>query len=355
MEQRVAERTLELTYERHLLNALMHSIPDSIYFKETDGRYLRINRAKAERSGLAHPEQAVGKSDFDFFPREHAERALADEREVMRTGQPLVSKEEQLVWPNGRITWSVTTKVPLRDSDGRIVGTVGVSRDITHLRNAAEQLRQAKLEAEQANRAKSNFLANMSHEIRTPMNAVIGMTELLLDTDLSALQGEYLSIVKDSAESLLALINDILDFSKVEAGKLELDYTSFQIREALGDTMKGLALRAAARTSKSSAASIRTFRRSSRGTHFACDKSSPIWLATRLNSPNGERSSWKWLKNHRQTARCACVSRCGTPASAFLPKNSRQSSMRFRRSTLRRLAGSAARDWVWRLLLGSCR
>ncbi len=244
LERRVAERTLELTYERHLLSALMHSIPDSIYFKDTEGRYLRINRAKAERSGLAHPEQAVGKSDFDFFPREHAERALADEREVMRTGQPLISKEEQLVWPNGRVTWSSTTKVPLRDSEGQIVGTVGVSRDITELRNAAEQLRLAKFEAEQANRAKSNFLANMSHEIRTPMNAVIGMTELVLDTDLTAVQREYLSITKDSAESLLALINDILDFSKVEAGKLELDHSPFQIREALGDTMKGLALRA---------------------------------------------------------------------------------------------------------------
>jgi signal transduction histidine kinase/CheY-like chemotaxis protein len=162
----------------------------------------------------------------------------------MRTGEPLIGKEEQLVWPDGRVTWSSTTKVPLRDSDGRIVGTVGISRDMTHLKMTAEQLGQAKLEAEAANRAKSNFLANMSHEIRTPMNAVIGMTELLLDTDLSAVQREYLAIVKDSAESLLDLINDILDFSKIEADKLELDHTSFEVREVLGDTMKGLAVRA---------------------------------------------------------------------------------------------------------------
>jgi len=244
LQQRVAERTSELTYERHLLSALMDSIPDSIYFKDPEGRYVRINRSKAERSGLIDPSRATGKSDFDFFPREHAERALADEQTVMRTGEPLIGKEEQLVWPDGRVTWSSTTKVPLRDSNGRIVGTVGISRDITHLKKTAEQLGQAKLEAEAANRAKSYFLANMSHEIRTPMNAVIGMTELLLDTDLSGVQREYLAIVKDSAESLLDLINDILDFSKIEADKLELDHTSFEVRELLGDTMKGLAVRA---------------------------------------------------------------------------------------------------------------
>jgi len=137
-EHKQAEQAL--AQERDLLGTLMDNLPDYIYFKDRQSRFLRINRAHTKAFGLSDPGQAVGKTDFDFFAAEHAQQAYNDEQEVITTGKPMTAKEEKETWPDGRVTWVSTIKMPFRDANGAIIGTFGVSRDITERKRAEKAL-----------------------------------------------------------------------------------------------------------------------------------------------------------------------------------------------------------------------
>jgi PAS domain S-box-containing protein len=136
-ERKRAEEAL--IEEKRLLHSLMDNVPDAIYFKDRESHFTRINKAHARLFGLNDPAQAVGKTDSDFFAGEHAQQVYAYEQEIIRTGQPVMDKEEKETWPDGHVTWVTTTKMPLRDANGDIIGTFGVSRDITERRRAEDE------------------------------------------------------------------------------------------------------------------------------------------------------------------------------------------------------------------------
>ncbi len=231
-----------------LFLSLVHSIPACFLRKDRQGRIVFVNERFAALF-QKRPEEMVGKTLTDYYPEEIAEGAREEDEQVMRTGQVIEHVFEDLV--QGEVHYFASRKGPVHNEQGEVIGIQTIFWDITKQRRAElalleerEQLRAAKQAADDANRAKSDFLANMSHEIRTPMNAIIGMTDLLLETQLSPTQQEYLTMVQGSGEALLTLINDILDFSKIEAGKLDLDCAPFDLREVLGNAMKGLGFRA---------------------------------------------------------------------------------------------------------------
>lgn len=137
-ERKRAEQAL--AFERHLFHSLLGSLPDRIYFKDAQGRFIRISRAMAEQFGLGHPREAVGKTDLDSSPPDQAAAALAEERQVLESGQPVLDKIQKEVTPDGSVRWSLCSILPLRDRQGRVIGTVGIQRDITRLKQMEEAL-----------------------------------------------------------------------------------------------------------------------------------------------------------------------------------------------------------------------
>lgn len=234
----------ELSAEREMLRTLVDSVPDLMYVKDSSSRFVVANTAVARKMGAATPQELLGKSDFDFYSKEIATPFYEDEQSLIESGRALLAREEACVDHDGSLTHLLTTKVPLRSHEGKVVGIVGIGRDITERKRAEAEMEKARGAAELASRAKSEFLANMSHEIRTPLNGIVGMTDLALETELTSEQREYLETVKLSADALLTVINDILDFSKIEAGKVELEMDNFDLRDSLEATMKTLSLRA---------------------------------------------------------------------------------------------------------------
>ena len=232
--------------ERCLFKMLMDNIPDHIYFKDAKSRFLKINKAQAEIFNLGDPEDAIGKTDFDFFTDEHARKAFEGEQKIIRTGQPIIDIEEKKTWSMQSATWVSTTKMPQKDEHGNIIGTFGISRDITrHKHEKAEILNQkmklaelnknlefANVKLKELNSIKSDFLSTVSHEIRTPLAIVREAISLCLDGaggKLLETHFKYLTSAMNNVDRLIRLVTDLLDISKIEQNKLKLRKTSMNL------------------------------------------------------------------------------------------------------------------------------
>jgi len=271
LELQFEQRTKALSEANSLLETMLEYVPDQVYFKDTQGHFIKNSNAQARALGLNDSSLVVGKTDFDFFP--HAQRSYDEEQKIVRSGQPLIDFEERVVWPDGKVTWVSTSKVPLRNQEGKIIGTFGISRDITVRKQIEESLHKAKNElettvaertaelsaanaklnlelherrqAEQkilllnetleeriaertaqletANKELEAFSYSVSHDLRSPLRGIDGWSLALLE-DYGGLldnQGKaHIERVRSETQRMGSLIDDILQLSRITRSEM---------------------------------------------------------------------------------------------------------------------------------------
>lgn len=246
-ERKLVENALERIRaekeeEQFRLQSILDNTPLIVFIKDLQGRYLLINRSFREIFNRTERE-VIGMTDFDIDTPEQAEHYRELDKEVIGTLQSI--EREETIYDKERGNRNLLLmKFPLFDRDNNIYGVGGIATDFTERVLNQQKLIEAKKKAETAEQLQEQFLANMSHEIRTPMNGIIGMTNILMGTELSSDQKEFVQIIKQSSDNLLFLINDILDLSKIKSGKLSLEKVPFRIAEVLDRILAPFQLKA---------------------------------------------------------------------------------------------------------------
>ncbi|CAN5857294.1 chemotaxis protein CheB [soil metagenome] len=220
-----------LFHERYLLNSLLSSVPDAIYFRDTRGRFIRTNPAATARLGVDHPSMTVGKTPYELPDPETALVQHRQDEEVLRTGKPQHYKLESRKRGDDDVSWDLATRLPLRDKDGQIVGVIGIFRDVTTEKVAEEKNREAV-------RRRDEFLAMLSHELRNPLAAVVTATELMKGAPAKVKPTpELVEVIDRQSQQMSRLLDDLLDASRVTQNKIELRKTRLDLRSVVEDAV----------------------------------------------------------------------------------------------------------------------
>lgn len=225
-----------------MLTLVMDAIPQYVFWKDINSVYLGCNKNFAIISGLEHPEDVVGKTDYDMpWKKSEADFYRKTDKLVMTSDTPSYNINGALLTANGEDILIETNKLPLHNLDGNVIGVLGSFQDITQRKKSENEIVEAKNVAEKANKAKSEFLSRMSHELRTPLNAILGFAQLL-ELDLAAHHephvNENIKEILYAGNHLLNLINEVLDLAKIESGKLTLNIVTVNVYDCVNDSVK---------------------------------------------------------------------------------------------------------------------
>jgi two-component system CheB/CheR fusion protein len=219
----------QLFHERYLLNSLLANVPDAIYFKDARGRFIRANRAMAERLGLDDPQKAVGKTGFELPGYQQALSVHQQDELVLRSGLAQHYELEPRKTPEGEDAWDLVTRLPLQDAAGSVVGIIGVFRDVTEQRRAQQKIHDAVTRRDQ-------FLAMLSHELRNPLGAMVTATRLLGHEGTSPERcQQLLDVLGRQARQMARLLDDLLEVSRVTQDKIELRRRPLDLRPIVSE------------------------------------------------------------------------------------------------------------------------
>jgi len=220
-ERKRAEETI--SNERLLLRTLIDNVPDSIYSKDLACRKTLVNLTELRFMGVKSESEVLGKDDFDFYPKELAERFFADDQSVMQSEMPVLNREEYILDENGLKRWLLTSKLPLRDIDGRIIGLVGIGRDITERKQAEQEIKHKNEELQKLNSEKDKFFSIIAHDLRGPFSGFLGLTLVMAEElpSLTMAQVQELAIsMKNSATNLYSLLENLLQWARMQQGAI---------------------------------------------------------------------------------------------------------------------------------------
>lgn len=225
-----------LHQERETLEVLLENMPFYIFFTDRKHQYLRINSLMGGLLRVSNPQEAIGRTNDEFFSKRVAHKMLEEDRTIMETGNPIYNRVIFFEDKGVDGFWMEQNKIPIRDERGVITMIVGIFKDVSDKVKTENELKRAKDRAEQSDQLKTSFLANMSHEIRTPMNGILGFANLLRDADLSDEQRDlFLQHIDRSSKQLLNIIDDIIDISKIESGQLKITNRPVHINETMDE------------------------------------------------------------------------------------------------------------------------